>query len=82
MACSTPPRGSPWRVGLLVLHRAIRQAAPWEGTRLIGGMAMGWGGFNLVEGAINHHVLGLHHVKEHAANPLLWDVGFLMLGGA
>jgi uncharacterized membrane protein len=43
-------------------------------------MAIGWGAFNLVEGVVDHHLLGIHHVKETAANPLLWDLGFLALG--
>jgi uncharacterized membrane protein len=67
-------------VGLLLLHRAVRQGYAWSGWRLLGGMAIGWGGFNLVEGVIDHHILGLHHVKEAAATPLLWDLGFLALG--
>jgi uncharacterized membrane protein len=29
---------------------------------------------------IDHHLLALHHVKENAANPLLWDLGFLAFG--
>jgi uncharacterized membrane protein len=66
--------------GLLLLHRALRQGADWSGERLLGGMAIGWGAFNVVEGVMNHHVLGLHHVKETAANPLLWDLGFLAFG--
>jgi uncharacterized membrane protein len=69
-------------IGLFLLHRAIRKGYAWSGFRLIGGMAMGWGAFNLVEGVIDHHVLGLHHVKEAAANPLVWDIGFLAFGGA
>jgi uncharacterized membrane protein len=31
---------------------------------------------------IDHHILGLHHVKENAANVLLWDLGFLAFGAA
>jgi uncharacterized membrane protein len=68
--------------GLVILHRAVRLGFTWSGRRLLGGMAIGWGGFNLVEGTVNHHILGLHHVKESAANPLLWDLGFLALGMA
>jgi uncharacterized membrane protein len=67
-------------IGLLVLHRALRRGALWSGLRLLGGMAIGWGGFNLVEGIVDHHILGLHHVREAAANPLLWDLGFLAFG--
>jgi hypothetical protein len=33
-----------------------------------------------VEGVVDHHILGLHHVKENAANPVLWDLGFLAFG--
>jgi uncharacterized membrane protein len=67
-------------VGLLLLHRAVRRGFAWSGYRLLGGMAIGWGAFNLVEGVVDHHLLGLHHVKENAANPLLWDLAFLALG--
>jgi uncharacterized membrane protein len=67
-------------VGLFLLHRAVRRGFAWSGYRLLGGMAIGWGAFNLVEGVVDHHLLGLHHVKENAPNPLLWDLGFLALG--
>jgi uncharacterized membrane protein len=67
-------------IGLFLLHRAIRHGAAWSGTRLLGGMAIGWGAFDLVEGIIDHQILGLHHVKENAAQRWLWDLGFLMLG--
>ena len=69
-------------VGLVLLHRAICRGYAWSGYRLLGGMAIGWGAFNLVEGLIDHHILGIHHVKEAAANPLLWDLVFLAFGAA
>jgi uncharacterized membrane protein len=69
-------------IGLGLLHRAIRRGDAWSGHRLIGGMCLGWGAFNLVEGIVDHHVLGLHHVREAAANPLWWDLAFLALGAA
>ena len=46
-----------WRAG------ADRETT-WSGPKLLGAMLMGWGGFNLVEGLVDHHVLGLHHVVE------------------
>jgi uncharacterized membrane protein len=67
-------------LGLWLLHRAVRRGAAWSGYRLLGGMAIGWGAFNRVEGIVDHHVLGLHHVRESAANVLLWDLGFLASG--
>ena len=42
--------------------------------------ARGYEQKDLIEGVENHHVLGLHHVKENAANPLWWDLAFLTLG--
>ena len=46
-------------------------------------MLMGFGAFNLVEGIVDHHLLGLHHVNETVprAQWLTWDLGFLA-GGA
>ncbi|WP_131854837.1 DUF2243 domain-containing protein [Bosea sp. BK604] len=62
--------------GLLLLWRHARNLA---GTILIG-----FGAFNCVEGAINHHLLGLHHVNETVDRDMqiYWDVGFLVWGGA
>ena len=48
---------------------------------LIGGLLVGWGLFNLVEGIIDHHILQVHHVR-HGDNELLWDLGFLAWGAA
>jgi uncharacterized membrane protein len=67
-------------VGFVILHRAVRRRRVWSGRRLLGGMAIGWGSFNFVEGIVNHHVLRLHHVREAAANVMLWDIGFLVFG--
>jgi uncharacterized membrane protein len=45
---------------------------------------MGWGIFNVVEGIVSHHLLGLHHVNETVpqAQWLLWDLAFLVWGAA
>jgi uncharacterized membrane protein len=67
-------------LGLFLVHRAVRRGDRYSGRRIFGGIVMGWGIFNLVEGLIDHHLLGLHHVREAAANPLLWDLGFLAFG--
>jgi uncharacterized membrane protein len=49
------------------------------GRTLIGAMFAGWGGFNLVEGLVDHHILGLHHVKP-GPDEFLYDLGFLAWG--
>jgi uncharacterized membrane protein len=40
----------------------------------------GWGIFNVVEGLIDHQLLGVHHVRDDLGAPLSWDIGFLALG--
>ena len=70
-------------VGLFLLWRAARLQHPsWATRGLIGLMLMGWGGFNVVEGVINHHLLRIHHVNETAPPEqwLWWDVAFLVWG--
>jgi uncharacterized membrane protein len=40
----------------------------------------GWGVFNVVEGVIDHQLLGLHHVRDDLGAPIGWDLGFLAFG--
>ena len=40
----------------------------------------GWGAFNLVEGVIDHQILGIHHVRDDLGAPLGWDLAFLASG--
>jgi len=45
---------------------------------------MRFGLFDLVEGIIDHEVLGLHHVNEtvEQMQRVYWDIGFLAWGAA
>jgi uncharacterized membrane protein len=52
---------------------------PGGARRVVGGMLAGWGGFNLVEGLVDHHILGLHHVRP-GPDQLVYDLGFLLIG--
>ncbi|MCP3165267.1 DUF2243 domain-containing protein [Myxococcus qinghaiensis] len=66
--------------GLVLLWRAGRRVdVPWSGRILSGGVLAGWGLFNVVEGLIDHQLLGLHHVKP-GPHELAWDLGFLAFG--
>lgn len=68
-------------LGLALLWRAgERPGARWSGRAFVGALAVGWGLFNLVEGVVDHHILGIHHVREDVEHVLLWDLGFLTLG--
>jgi uncharacterized membrane protein len=66
-------------LGVWLLWRALRGGALGSGRELVGWMLAGWGIFNLVEGVVDHAILGLHHVRE-GGNELPWDLGFLALG--
>jgi uncharacterized membrane protein len=69
-------------VGLfLVWSRARSGGTVWSWRSLLGWMLVGWGMFNLVEGTIDHHLLGLHHVRA-GPDQLAYDLGFLALGAA
>jgi uncharacterized membrane protein len=46
----------------------------------IGLALIGFGGFNTIEGIINHLVLEMHHVID-VADPLVFDLAFLVVGG-
>jgi uncharacterized membrane protein len=68
--------------GVVALFRAARRPeVPWSGAVLLGGGLLGWGGFNLVEGTVNHLILGIHHVHPQG-DVLAWDLGFLAFGAA
>lgn len=52
-------------IGLAMLwHAGKVKDCPWSGRTLWGGLFLGWGIFNTVEGIIDHHILGIHHVVE------------------
>ena len=67
-------------IGLGLLWRATgRSDVPHSGKTFVGGMVLGWGLFNLVEGIIDHQILGIHHVVD-VGNQVLWDMVFLGSG--
>ena len=71
--------------GLFILWRsARRQHLRWSARLLFATMLIGFGAFNLVEGTVNHHLLGLHHVNETVPSDqwVYWDIGFLVWGAA
>ena len=72
-------------LGLFILWRAAhREHLAWSNRLLAGSLLIGWGLFNLVEGVIDHEILGAHHVNETMPRDqwIFWDVGFLLWGVA
>lgn len=65
-------------VALVAVWRSGRAAPPWPAQ--LGLVLAGWGVFNVVEGTIDHLVLGVHHVRDDLGGPLGWDLAFLVLG--
>jgi uncharacterized membrane protein len=53
-------------------------APPWRAH--FGMLLAGWGAFNLVEGIVDHEILGIHHVRDDLGGPIGWDLGFLAFG--
>lgn len=59
----------------IALWRQRRLAPSW--TFHLGGLLAGWGLFNLVEGLVDHQLLGLHHVRDDLGGPVSWDLAFI-----
>ncbi len=72
-------------VGLYLFWKvAHRGHLYWSGKLMWGTVLLGWGIFNVVEGVVDHEVLGVHHVNElvDASQRIYWDIGFLLWGAA
>lgn len=68
-------------LGVWLLWRAGRAAPLRDGRGLVGAALIGWGAFNLIEGLLDHHLFGLHHVYQPLG--LEWpDYAFLAWGAA
>jgi uncharacterized membrane protein len=68
-------------VGLYTLYSRVTEARRqiWGSSVLWAWILVGWGLFKIVEGIIDHHILGLHHVRS-GPYQLWWDMGFLVFG--
>ncbi|MBC7413211.1 MAG: DUF2243 domain-containing protein [Bacteroidia bacterium] len=54
-------------------------SVPLSGITFWGALFIGWGIFNLIEGIIDHHILGIHHVVERFGLSI-YDYIFLATG--
>ena len=72
-------------VGLFLLWRtAHRRHLFWSNRLLAGTLLLGWGIFNVIEGIVDHEILGVHHVNERVplGQRIYWDMAFLAWGAA
>lgn len=65
-------------VGIVLLWKMLWRKDINRSSRLLaGGMLLGWGFFNMIEGLINHLVLKLHNVREVVEGRTTWNLAFL-----
>ena len=71
-------------LGVALLWAALRAGERGTAPQFIGLALLGWGLFNVVEGIVDHLLLGIHHVNETAPREqwLWWDLAFLLWGAA
>jgi uncharacterized membrane protein len=68
-------------VGILLLRSAASVRAAMPSLHVFTGqLILGWGVFNLVEGVIDHQILGIHNVRE-VPNYTVYNLIFLGIGG-
>ncbi|ALF52476.1 hypothetical protein ACX27_05850 [Nostoc piscinale CENA21] len=66
--------------GIILLWRAgKRDDVDWSSSTFFGSILIGAGLFDVIEGIIDHQILGIHHVKP-GSNQLAWDLGFILFG--
>lgn len=69
-------------VGVYLLLADARRGAPLPSARVFTGqLVLGWGIFNLVEGIVDHEILGIHHVRDLPTYIPLYDWLFLAIAG-
>lgn len=68
-------------LGLAILYSRVthHRRRVWTSPALWGWILVGWGLFNIVEGILDHQILGIHHVYA-GDQQAWWDLGFLVLG--
>jgi uncharacterized membrane protein len=72
-----------WVVVAVGIHALWRtRDAARSGRSLLGWMVAGFGAFNVVEGTLNHVLLGVHHVREDTLHTSTYDLTFLVASAA
>lgn len=68
----------------LLWQQAHRSELRWSHWHCLGTILIGWGIFNVLEGVVDHQILGLHQVNETVPDGqrIFWDIGFLLWGAA
>ena len=59
-----------------------RRTSPDPPRRVLAGILIGAGGFNLYDGTVQHKLLGLHQVRAGAPDNLPYDLAFIAIAAA
>jgi uncharacterized membrane protein len=70
--------------GVALLWRGLHAGERTTARQFFGLFLLGWGLFNVVEGIVDHLLLGIHHINETVPREqwIWWDLGFLLWGAA
>lgn len=68
-------------IGMSMLFSRVQhgRGQVWKRRALWSWMLVGWGLFNVVEGLVDHQLLGIHHVRS-GEHQTAWDMAFLAFG--
>ena len=69
-------------IGVLAVAVAMLARRRVPATTLVGYGLIGWGLFNVLDQLVFHLALGLHHIREGAANSEFYDWSFFGVGVA
>ncbi|MFC0388452.1 DUF2243 domain-containing protein [Muricoccus vinaceus] len=68
-------------VGLWLLWRARAGLTGGSGARLLGAVLLGFGIWQVVDVVGFHWAVGIHRIRVDVPDPLLWDIGWLIVIG-
>ncbi len=69
-------------VGLWMLYRSRKEFTDGRADRnLLADVLIGFGAWHVIDAVLDHWVLGIHRIRMDVANPLVWDIGWLVLFG-
>lgn len=68
-------------VGLWLLWRARAGLTGGSGARLLGAVLLGFGIWQVVDVVGFHWAVGIHRIRVDVPDPLLWDIGWLVVIG-
>ena len=68
-------------IGLALLWGRRQGLAGGSGARLLGAVLLGFGVWQVVDVVVFHWIVGIHRIRVDVPDPLLWDIGWLVVIG-